>query len=262
MAHAPPWSCNAACMRGRLDLTPALCETESMAHSSPALVFDLDGTLTDSKAGILGCLGKVLDARGMRRPESLDQFIGPPVEEWVTHLLPDGSAEEHAALAREYRACYDREGWSNNAVFPGIREMLVQLQRAGVPLYVCTSKQEHFAVRILDAFELSPFFAGIYGDKAEYASHSKVHLLARLLRERALAPESTWMVGDRSFDTEAAHGNQVRCIAAAWGYGSQEEWAQADAVAASPADICVFFSGHSDAFQVSASRHLQTQPAP
>ncbi len=208
----------------------------------PALIFDLDGTLTDSKAGILGCLRKTLDARGIRYPDSLDRFIGPPVEEWVKHLLPDGTGEEHAALAREYRACYDREGWSNNAVFPGIREMLAQLHTARIPLYVCTSKQEHFAVRILDAFKLSSLFVAIYGDKSEYASHSKVDLLARLLAERSLTQESTWMIGDRSFDIEAAHANCLRCLAAGWGYGSPEEWSQADAVAATPADLFALIS--------------------
>jgi phosphoglycolate phosphatase len=224
-----------------------------MSHRLPALIFDLDGTLTDSKAGILGCLQKVLDARGIRDHISLDRFIGPPVEEWVTYLLPDGTAQEHAALAREYRACYDREGWSNNAVFPGVREMLLQLDLAGIPLYVCTSKHEHFAVRILDAFELSPVFAGIYGDKTEYASHSKVDLLARLLRERSLAPEFTWMVGDRSFDIEAAHANHVRCIAAGWGYGSPEECAQADATASTPADVLSIVSSQSQALDFSSS---------
>ena len=228
-----------------------------MSYPSPVLIFDLDGTLTDSKAGILGCLRKVLDARGIRDHVSLDRFIGPPVEEWVTYLLPDGTADEHAALAREYRACYDREGWSDNAVFPGVREMLLDLQRAGIPLYVCTSKHEHFAVRILDAFELSPFFAGIYGDKSEYASHSKVDLLARLLREHSLMTELTWMVGDRSFDIEAAHANHLRCIAAGWGYGSPVEWAQADAVAPMPCDIFALVADKSDAASLSPGAAFQ-----
>jgi phosphoglycolate phosphatase len=203
----------------------------------PALIFDLDGTLTDSKPGILGCLRKVIDARGMGDQGPLDRFIGPPVEEWVVDLLPDGSEDEQAALARDYRACYDREGWRNNAVFPAVREMLVHLHQQGFPLFVCTSKQQHFAVRILDAFELSGLFTAIYGDKAEYTSHSKVDLLANVLREQALSSDSTWMIGDRSFDIEAAHANQLRCLAAGWGYGTPEECAQADAVAPTPADV-------------------------
>jgi phosphoglycolate phosphatase len=203
----------------------------------PALIFDLDGTLTDSKPGILGCLRKVIDARSMGDQGPLDRFIGPPVEEWVTDLLPDGSEDEQAALARDYRACYDREGWRNNSVFPGVREMLVQLHQRGFPLYVCTSKQQHFAVRILEAFDLSALFTAIYGDKAEYSSHSKVDLLANVLREQVLNPNSTWMIGDRSFDIDAAHANRLRCLAAGWGYGTQQECAQADAVAPTPADV-------------------------
>ena len=78
------------------------------------------------------------------------------------------------------------------------------------------------------------FFNGIYGDKLEYASHSKIDLLARILSEHALTRESAWMVGDRVFDIDAAHANNIRCVAAAWGYGTPEEWAQADAVAATP----------------------------
>jgi len=208
-----------------------------MPNRLPALIFDLDGTLTDSKPGILGCLRKVIDAHGIVAQEPLDRFIGPPVEEWVIDLLPNGSGEEQTALAREYRACYDREGWSNNSVFAGVREMLVELRMQGHSLYVCTSKQQHFAVRILDLFELSALFTSIYGDKAEYASHSKVDLLANLLSEQQLDRETTWMIGDRSFDFDAARANGVRSLAAGWGYGSLEECAQADAVAQTPADV-------------------------
>jgi phosphoglycolate phosphatase len=203
----------------------------------PALIFDLDGTLTDSKPGILGCLRKVIDARQILHPGPLDHFVGPPVEEWVVELLPEASEEDRAALARDYRACYDREGWKNNSVFPGVRELLTELRQLGFPLYVCTSKQQHFAVRILEAFELAGLFTAIYGDKAEYASHSKVDLLASLLRDASLGPDSAWMIGDRIFDIEAAHGNHLRCLAAGWGYGSPEEYAIADALAATPAEV-------------------------
>jgi phosphoglycolate phosphatase len=208
----------------------------------PALIFDLDGTLTDSKPGILGCLQKVLDDRGMGGQGPLDRFIGPPVEEWVVDLMPDGNEADRAALARDYRACYDREGWRNNSVFPGVREMLLELRAQGFPLYVCTSKQQHFAVRILDAFELSALFTAIYGDKAEYASHSKIDLLANILREHSLGSDSAWMIGDRSYDIDAAHANQLRCLAAGWGYGTAEEYAQADVVAPTPADVAALVS--------------------
>jgi phosphoglycolate phosphatase len=208
-----------------------------MPQILPALIFDLDGTLTDSMPGIVGCLGKVLAAWQIDPHGPLERFVGPPVEQWTEELLPNGTAESQAALARDYRGCYDREGWKKNSVYPGVREMLASLQQRGFPLYVCTSKQQHFAVRILDLFSLTSQFTAIYGDKAEYASHSKEDLLARLLQENSLAPESAWMIGDRIFDIRAARANGVRTLAAAWGYGSPEECAQADAIAPTPAAI-------------------------
>ena len=208
-----------------------------MAERLPSLIFDLDRTLTDSKPGILGCLREVLVARKMHDHGSLDRFIGPPVEQWVAELLPNGSEEERVELAREYRACYDRVGWSNNSVYPGVDEMLKQLHGDGFSLYVCTSKHEHFAVRILEKFGIAGYFTAIYGDKIEYESHSKADLLAGILNEHAIDRESAWMVGDRSFDIEAARANNLRCLVVEWGYGTPEEWAQADAVAATPADV-------------------------
>jgi phosphoglycolate phosphatase len=166
-----------------------------------ALVFDLDGTITDSKPGILGCLRKTLDAYHINLPEPLDRFVGPPVEEWAVELLPRANEESRADFACYYRACYDREGWKNNAVFTGVRELLTLLRQEGFLLYICTSKQQHFALRILDLF-----------------------------------------------DIEAAHANHILCLAAGWGYGTADEYALADAIAAAPADVaglvCLDHSGH------------------
>ena len=208
-----------------------------MLNPLPALIFDLDGTLTDSKPGIVGCLRKVIDARNLGDQGPLDRFVGPPVEEWTVELLPHGSEDERASLARDYRGCYDLEGWKNNSVYPGVRELLTQLRTEGYPLFVCTSKHQKFAVRILDLFELTPLFVAVYGDKLEYASHRKADLLAMLLQEHSLGRDSAWMIGDRIFDIQAAHANQLRCLAAGWGYGPAEECALADAVAATPADV-------------------------
>jgi phosphoglycolate phosphatase len=235
-----------------------LCETENVPTQLPALIFDLDGTLTDSKPGIVGCLQKVIDARHLGDQGPLGRFVGPPVEEWSVELLPNGSAEERAELARDYRACYDREGWKNNSVFPGVREMLTELHGQGFPLFVCTSKQRHFAVRILDLFELTHLFTAVYGDKAEFASHRKEDLLASLMRENSLQTDSTWMIGDRVFDIRAAHANQIRCLAAGWGYGPVEECALADAVAPTPADVANLVSPGSR--QGQAARSMPTIP--
>lgn len=208
-----------------------------MHAALPALIFDLDGTLTDSKPGIVGCLRQVLDERNMGDQGPLERFVGPPVEEWTMELLPGASEEARAQLARDYRACYDRQGWKNNSVFAGVRAMLEELHGEGFPLFVCTSKQQHFAVRILDFFELSGLFTAIHGDQLQFASHRKADLLASLLSEHALDRAATWMIGDRIYDIEAARANHVRCLAAGWGYGSAAELAEADRVAATPAEV-------------------------
>jgi phosphoglycolate phosphatase len=166
------------------------------------------------------------------------------VEQWVEEVLPHGSAEDREALAGDYRACYDRVGWSNNSVYPGVAEMLGQLHHDGFPLYVCTSKHEHFAVRILENFGIAQYFNAIYGDRIDYESHSKSVLLARILSRHAIDRAWVWIVGDSSFDIEAAHENGIRCLAAAWGYGTPEELALADAVAATPADILRIVRAH------------------
>ncbi len=213
-----------------------------MSIELPALIFDLDGTIIDSKPGILGCLRKLLDAHGLAASGPLDRFVGPPVEDWVIELLPDGSEEARAALARDYRSCYDREGWMNSAVFEGVPDLLGELRKKGFSLYVCTSKRHHFAIRMLDACKLTNVFIAIYADKAEYASHSKADLLAMLIRESGLQANSAWMIGDRIFDFEAARANGLRCIAAGWGYGPEEECLRADAVAVTPSDVLALLS--------------------
>ena len=177
---------------------------------------------------------------------------------------PGAGAEERAALARDYRACYGREGWNNNSVFPGVRDMLTALRQRGFPLFVCTSKFEPFAVRILETFELAPLFTAVYGDRPEYASHSKVDLLAHILRERSLgadfapasARDAVWMVGDRVYDFEAARANRIPSIAAAWGYGAPQEWDQADAVAATPAAVLDLMALHFPAPELASRQRI------
>jgi phosphoglycolate phosphatase len=234
-----------------------------MRNQLRALVFDLDGTLTDSKPGIVDCLRTVLRARNLDPGGPLDRFVGPPVDAWTVELLPDATEADRAALALDYRNCYDREGWKNNSVFAGLREMLRHLREQEFSLYICTSKQQNFAQRILDAFELTELFTAIYGDKQERASHGKVDLLSTLLNEWSIQKESAWMIGDRIFDIQAAHANNIPCLAAGWGYGAIEEFTQADAIAAIPADVPALVSAFrthppclNDVFQV---RHRAPQ---
>jgi phosphoglycolate phosphatase len=138
-----------------------------------------------------------------------------------------GAEPRRAALLHDYRLCYDATGWRENSVYPGIPAVLQSLQASSWRLFVCTSKREDFALRILETFDLRRYFLGVYADTAGSLHHTKTALLRRLLEEQSLEPATTFMIGDRSFDIEAARANGVTSIAVTYGYGTSEEIASA-----------------------------------
>jgi phosphoglycolate phosphatase len=212
-------------------------------------VFDLDGTLTDSKPGILGCLTNALEAHRIPWTGPLDWFIGPPAAQSLQRLMPDAGEPQRAALLHDYRLCYDATGWAENSVYPGVPEVLRSLQSSGWQLFVCTSKREDFAARILEKFDLSRYFLALYADTAGSLHHSKTALLRRLLEEQSLDPATTFMVGDRNFDIEAARTNGVTSIAVTYGYGASEELASArpDHICHAVEDLLPIFSAFASA---------------
>jgi len=186
-------------------------------------IFDLDGTLTDSKPGILGCLTKALEAHGIAWTGTLDWFIGPPGDVSMRRLMPDADEPRRAALLHDYRLCYAATGWQENSVYPGVDAVLQSLQASGWQLFVCTSKREDFTARILEKFDLNRYFLAVYADTPGSLHHTKTDLLRRLLEEQSLDPATTIMVGDRNFDIEAARANSITSIAVTYGYGTPDE---------------------------------------
>lgn len=186
-------------------------------------VFDLDGTLTDSRDGILRCLETALRQHGVSWEGSLAWFIGPPAGPSFARLMPTHDEATRQRVLLHYRDCYASSGWAENAVYPGILELLTALQERGVSLYVCTSKRAEFAARILDHFALTPFFAGIVGDSGTSTHHDKADLLRDLIRDHHIDPSSAVMIGDREFDILAARAAGLVSIAVHYGFGSEQE---------------------------------------
>ena len=168
-----------------------------------------------------------LEAHRVAWTGPLDWFIGPPADQSLQRLMPDADEPRRAALLHDYRSCYDATGWAENSVYPGVPEVLESLQASGWQLYVCTSKREDFAARVLKKFDLSHYFIAVYADTAGSLHHTKAALLRRLLEEQSLDRATTCMVGDREFDIEAARANGVASIAVTYGYGTSEELASA-----------------------------------
>jgi len=204
-----------------------------------SLIFDLDGTLTDSQAGILGCLETALRAYSIPWQGSLDWFIGPPAGESFERLLPDASPAHRNEVLQHYRRCYRERGWKENAVYPGMRELLAALHARGARLYLCTSKREEFMRLILDHFELAPLFSGVIADSGASEHHDKADLLRDLIAAHNIEHAHAAMIGDRLFDVQAARTTGVASVAVLYGFGSPEELraAKPDAIVSSVAEL-------------------------
>jgi phosphoglycolate phosphatase len=193
--------------------------------SSPSVLLDLDGTLVDSLPGIQSSCRAALHALG-HAPEAtleLSALIGPPVEDVMRLLLEPLGDDRVAEAVAAYRADYGQNGLFNSLPYPGIARALADLKQSGARLYLATSKRTTFARRILEHFDLSAFFDGVYGSEADGSFDHKPELIAHIIEQRALTPSDCVMVGDRRYDIAGAHANRMRALGVLWGYGSRDE---------------------------------------
>ncbi len=191
--------------------------------------FDLDGTLTDPKPGIVRSIQHALERLDQPVPEEDDLLwcIGPPLRASFVRLL---GGEEDADLAVElYRDRFGDVGLYENQVYPGIIALLSGLKEAGWTLHVATSKAHVFADRIVEHFELAPFFDSVFGAELSGERAEKTDLLAYALSESGADPATSVMVGDRSHDMVGAINNGVPGVGVLYGYGSREELVRAGA---------------------------------
>lgn len=199
---------------------------ETVARS---VLLDLDGTLVDPKAGILGGYRHTLTTLGRDVPEDdqLTWVIGPALRLSFARLLgPDADIEAAVAL---YRGYYSSRGLYEASVYPGIIEALAHLRSAGWRLMICTAKVEAYARRMAGHFGLAALVDGIYGADPAGTLDDKAVLMRHLLHSEGLDPADAVMVGDRKFDCLAASANGVASVGVLWGYGSLEELTEAGA---------------------------------
>jgi phosphoglycolate phosphatase len=195
------------------------------------LFFDLDGTLTDSRPGIMASMRHAMTAIGREAPADHDllRFIGPPTHDAFPELLGSSDHELNTRTIAIYRERYAALGLFENSVYPGVAAGLAALHDAGYPLCVVTSKPEVFANRIIDHFELRQFFKHVYGSELNGERSHKGELIAHVLASEGLTGADAWMFGDRMHDIRGAKQNAVRVAGVLWGYGSRDELAEAGA---------------------------------
>lgn len=191
--------------------------------------FDLDGTLTDPREGILGCLRFALSSLGIESPAEaeLEQFIGPPLQD-TFRLLCEDDTLAHQAL-EIYRRRYAESGLFENRLYDGMDACLEQLESKVEANYVVTSKPKKFADRIVEHFGIHGYFKLVYGSNLDGSLSDKTELLAHVLRSEDLNASDCIMVGDRSYDVLGAMHHGIRSIGVLWGYGSEDELREAGA---------------------------------
>lgn len=199
-------------------------------QAAQCILFDLDGTLTDPGVGITRSVAYALRDFGIET-EDLDTlcgFIGPPLKASFTHFYGMNEADAERAVAK-YREYFQRQGMFENTVYPGVPELLEQLQSAGKQLMVATSKPTVFARAILDHFGMAAYFSGVTGSELDGTRTDKGEVIACALASGGFRPELAVMVGDRSYDVIGAAQNGLPSVGVLYGYGSREELEQAGA---------------------------------
>lgn len=194
-----------------------------------SVIFDLDGTLTDSGEGITKCVRLALEHFGIpvKNLDDLRFFVGPPLRDsFVKAGVPEDKVEEAVAV---YRSRYTNVGLFENTPYSGIRELLEKLTALGYRLFVATSKPEEMAVRVLKKFDLFRYFEKICGATMDKSRDSKSAVIAYLLAECSNG-ENAIMVGDTAFDVIGAAEHKIPTIGVSWGYGNAEEMKEAGAV--------------------------------
>lgn len=194
------------------------------------ILFDLDGTLTDSGEGIMNCAEFALNHFGLPVPsrEELRIFVGPPLHDTFGKFgVPEDRVDEAVAV---FRSRYTPIGVYENTPYPGIWELLETLQEQGHTLCVATSKPEIMANTVLDYFNMTHYFDKVCGALLDRSRISKSDVIAYLLKENGRA-DNMVMVGDTEFDVIGAAEHGIPTIGVGWGYGSVPEMEKAGAIA-------------------------------
>ena len=192
------------------------------------IIFDLDGTISDSGPGITKCAQYALKSFGINEPEpdKLTKFIGPPLRESFINFYGFSPLQAQEAVDK-FRERYSVEGKYENELYPGMAELLARLKKAGACLAIASSKPQVFVEDILVYFGIRQYFDVVVGSTLDAAREKKEDVLAEAMRQLAqtgtFRSEDVVMVGDRHFDVEGARTVGVDCVGVTYGYAQPGE---------------------------------------
>lgn len=194
------------------------------------ILFDLDGTLTDSGEGIINCASLALERLSLPVPDrdTMRVFVGPPLRDsFLRFGVKPEDVEEAITI---YRSRYVPTGMFENRPYDGIRELLEALRAAGHRLILATAKPESMAVAIVEKFQLAEYFQLLCGASMDSSRDSKDKVIGYVL-DQVGPTENVVMVGDTAYDVTGAAAHGIPTIGVSWGYGTVADMRAAGAIA-------------------------------
>lgn len=184
------------------------------------IIFDLDGTLSDSKKGIFESLRYALNKINQPIPDdsTLDLFLGPPLV-YSFSTFSKLRDEKLEFAIKHYKESYENEHWSNNYLYKGMFELIINLHKNGYKLAIATGKPQKEAEKIIKFFKLDKYFDIILGFQHNEKLFNKSDLIKKIIQPN----EKAIMIGDRKYDIEAAIASNVDSALVLYGYCPQDE---------------------------------------
>lgn len=189
------------------------------------VLFDFDGTLTDSSEGIFKSLTYAFESygHGTPAPELLRKFIGPPLHHSFTVFC--GFDDKHAwEMTDKYRERYKVKGYLECRLYDGIVETLKSLKVQGYILATASSKPLHFVDQICENLDIKKYFDFLGGTEFDNTSESKATVIENAMKNIGASLDNTLMVGDTRFDIMGAHDVGIPCCAVLYGFGTREDF--------------------------------------
>lgn len=194
------------------------------------ILFDLDGTLTDSGEGITKSVQYAIEKLGMGEYplEELRSFVGPPLMEQFMSFCAI-SQERAKEAVQYYRERYSLVGLYENRPYEGIQQLLKELKEQGYRLGVASSKPEYFVDKILKYFSLDGYFDVVVGSELSGQRTGKAEVVEEALRRLGVSDkrQEVVLVGDRKYDVLGARTMGIDCVAVSYGYGDMQELKEA-----------------------------------
>lgn len=195
-----------------------------IAWKYDAVLFDLDGTISESHPGIIASAKKALQEFGWDMPADFDytKFIGPPIcQSFMTYCAM--TEEQAETCMKLYRKYYNAGEIFNTTLYPNIKELMEQLARDGVRVCIATSKPQPMADKVVDHLGIREILSCNAGADSSDKQSDKPGLITRCLRETGVEKSKAVMIGDTRFDAGGAAAVGIDFIGVLYGYGTKQE---------------------------------------